>query len=244
MLAIWLGLLQRRTGNRLDKLVGERSRGAFPQPQNLTMTKTIEEILPPKPEARLRVYAYSIDDDAHRGLLKVGQTTRDVKQRVAEQLKTAAIKNYRIELDEPADRADGSSFTDHEVRGALVKKGFDNPELEWMRCTIADVLTVLTELRTGQRFTGTHHETFPLRPEQAEAMAKTHAYFHSIWKENMHAVPRFLWNAKMRFGKTFTTYQLAKKLGAKRVLVVTFKPAVEDAWQTDLESHGDFEGLI
>ena len=206
------------------------------------MTKTIEEILPPKPEARLRVYAYSIDDDAHRGLLKVGQTTRDVKQRVAEQLKTAAIKNYRIELDEPADRADGSSFTDHEVRAVLVRKGFENPELEWMRCTVADVLTVLTELRTGQRFTGTHHETFPLRPEQAEAVAKTHAYFHSIWKENMHAVPRFLWNAKMRFGKTFTTYQLAKKLGAKRVLVVTFKPAVEDAWQTDLESHGDFEG--
>jgi hypothetical protein len=149
-----------------------------------------------------------------------------------------------IELDEPADRTDGSSFTDHEVRAVLVRKGFDNPELEWMRCTIADVLTVLTELRTGQRFTGTHHETFPLRPEQAEAVAKTHAYFHSIWKENMHAVPRFLWNAKMRFGKTFTTYQLAKKLGAKRVLVVTFKPAVEDAWQTDLESHGDFEGLI
>ena len=46
----------------------------------------------------------------------------------------------------------------------------------------------------------------------------------------------------MRFGKTFTTYQLAKKLGAKRVLVVTFKPAVEDAWQTDLESHVDFDG--
>ncbi|HUE87145.1 MAG TPA: hypothetical protein VMO26_13805 [Vicinamibacterales bacterium] len=67
-------------------------------------------------------------------------------------------------------------------------------------------------------------------------MNKTHAYFHSIWKEDMHAVPRFLWNAKMRFGKTFTTYQLARKLGAKRVLAVTFKPAVEDAWQTDLES--------
>jgi len=46
----------------------------------------------------------------------------------------------------------------------------------------------------------------------------------------------------MRFGKTFTTYQLARKLSAKRVLVVTFKPAVEDAWQTDLESHTDFNG--
>ena len=55
-------------------------------------------------------------------------------------------------------------------------------------------------------------------------------------------MPRFLWNAKMRFGKTFTAYQLAKRLGAKRVLVVTFKPAVEDAWQTDLETHVDFDG--
>ncbi|MBW4549638.1 MAG: GIY-YIG nuclease family protein [Aphanocapsa sp. GSE-SYN-MK-11-07L] len=206
------------------------------------MTKTIAEILAPKPEARLRVYAYSIKDAAHQGLLKIGQTTRNVKQRIAEQLKTAAIKNYRIELDEPADRTDGSSFTDHEVRAALVKKGFENTELEWMRCTVADVQTVLTELRTGQWFTGTHHETFPMRREQAEAVNKTHAYFHDLWKENIHAVPRFLWNAKMRFGKTFTTYQLAKKLGAKRVLVVTFKPAVEDAWQTDLESHADFDG--
>jgi hypothetical protein len=206
------------------------------------MTKTIEEILAPKPEVRLRIYAYSINDKAHQGLLKVGQTTRDVRQRITEQLKTAAIKNYRIELDEPADRTDDSSFTDHEVRAALLKKGFENTELEWMRCTVADVQTVLTELRTGQRFIGTHHETFPMRREQAEAVNKTHAYFHSIWKEDIHAVPRFLWNAKMRFGKTFTTYQLAKKFGAKRVLVVTFKPAVEDAWQTDLESHADFDG--
>jgi hypothetical protein len=208
----------------------------------MTSKPTIEEILAPKPEARPRIYAYSIDDEAHAGLLKVGQTTRDVKQRVAEQLKTAAIKNFRVELDEPAERDDGAIFSDHEVRAALVRKGFENTELEWMRCTINDLKTVLTELRTGKIFTGTHHETFAMRGEQAEAVNKTHAYFQSIWKEDVHAVPRFLWNAKMRFGKTFTTYQLAKKLGAKRVLVVTFKPAVEDAWQTDLEGHADFDG--
>jgi len=206
------------------------------------MSKTIEEILAPKPEARPRIYAYSIDDKAHTGLLKVGQTMRDVKQRLAEQLKTAAIKNYRLELDEPAERDDGGIFSDHDVRAALVRKRFENPELEWMRCTVKDVKTVLTELRRGKRFTGTHHETFAMRAEQRAAVEKTHAYFHSIWKEDMHAVPRFLWNAKMRFGKTFTAYQLAKKLGAKRVLVVTFKPAVEDAWQTDLENHVDFDG--
>jgi hypothetical protein len=206
------------------------------------MSKPIEVILAPKPEARPRIYAYSIHDDAHKGLLKVGQTARDVKQRIAEQLKTAAIKNYKIELDESAERDDGSIFSDHEVRKALIKKKFDNPQLEWMRCTVADVQTVLTELRTGQSFTGRHHEPFPMRAEQRTAVEKTHAYFVSRWAEDMHAVPRFLWNAKMRFGKTFTAYQLAKRLGAKRVLVVTFKPAVEDAWETDLESHADFDG--
>src|SRR5215472_16482902 len=122
------------------------------------VSKTIEEILAPKPEALPRIYAYSIADDAHAGLLKVGQTTRDVKQRVAEQVKTAAIKNYAIELDESAERDDGTIFNDHEVRAALVRKGFENVELEWMRCTVKDVKTVLTELRAGQLFTGTHHQ--------------------------------------------------------------------------------------
>ncbi len=203
---------------------------------------SIEDILAPKPAARPRIYAYTIDDAAHAGLLKVGQTTRDVRQRVAEQLQTAAIANYRIELDEAAERADGSIFSDHEVRAALVKKGFDNPQLEWMRCTLADVRTVLAELRSGQRLTGTHHQNFPMRAEQAEAVRKTFDYFQSIWAEDAQAAPHFLWNAKMRFGKTFTAYQLAKRLQAKRVLVLTFKPAVEDAWQTDLESHQDFDG--
>ncbi len=204
--------------------------------------QTIDDILAPKPEARPRIYAYSIADEAHAGLLKVGQTTREVKSRVGEQLRTAAIKNYRIELDALAEREDGSIFSDHDVRTALVRKGLAKSELEWMRCTVAEVATVITELRTGKKVSGNRHQTFGMRREQAEAVRVTHAYFHSRWAEDMHAVPRFLWNAKMRFGKTFTSYQLARKLGAKRVLVLTFKPAVEDAWQTDLDSHLDFEG--
>ncbi len=206
------------------------------------MNKTVEEILAPKPKARPRIYAYSIDIASHKGLLKIGQTTRDVKQRIDEQLKTARIKNYRIELDEAADREDGTTFTDHQVRAALIRKNFDNPDGEWMRCTVKDVKAVLLELCTGRLIEGTRDMNFPMREEQRAAVLKTHEYFHSIWKEDIHAVPRFLWNAKMRFGKTFAAYQLAKKLGAKRVLVVTFKPAVEDAWQTDLESHVDFDG--
>ena len=206
------------------------------------MTKSIDEILSPKPQVRPQIYAYSIDDKAHAGLLKVGQTTRDVKQRVAEQLKTAAIKNYRIELASDAVRNDGSFFSDHEIRARLVQKRFLKAELEWIRCSVSDVKTAITELQTGQRFSGERYEQFGMREEQASAVDKTFDYFQSIWKEDKNSAPRFLWNAKMRFGKTFSSYQLAKKLNAKRVLVVTFKPAVEDAWQTDLESHVDFEG--
>lgn len=206
------------------------------------MSKSVDDLLPEKPVARLRIYAYSIEDEAHADLLKIGQTTRDVKTRIEQQLKTAAIENFTILLDESAESDDGSTFSDHQVRARLKAKGFANPQLEWMQCTVADVATVITELRTGQVHTGTHHETFAMRPEQAAAVDKAHAYFQSIWAEDSDAVPRFLWNAKMRFGKTFATYQLAKKLDAKKVLVVTFKPAVEDAWQKDLESHADFDG--
>lgn len=206
------------------------------------MSRPIEEILQPKPDARLRIYAYSIDDSAHVGLLKVGQTARGVKKRVEQQLKTANIKNFKIELDEPADKSDGTFITDHQLRGALVRKGFENTELEWMRCTVADVKAALIALRTGLQLSGTRDQDFPMRAEQRAAVEKTHAYFHSIWSEDMYAAPRFLWNAKMRFGKTFAAYKLAQKLGARRILVVTFKPAVEDAWQSDLEGHVDFEG--
>ena len=212
------------------------------RPTKLCMSRPIAELLPAKPDARLHIYAYSIEDVNHAGRLKVGQTTQEVKRRVAQQLKTAAIKNYTIRLDEFAERDDGTVFTDHQVRARLKAKGFANPELEWMECTLADVQTAITELRTGQQLTGTHHETFPLRRDQVEAVNRAHDYFRSIWKEDPRAVPRFLWNAKMRFGKTFATYQLAKKRGARKVLIVTFKPAVEDAWQSDLESHADFDG--
>ncbi|WP_395821122.1 GIY-YIG nuclease family protein [Curtobacterium flaccumfaciens] len=206
------------------------------------MAKPIEELLPAKQSARLRIYAYSIADDAHAGLLKVGQTTQDVRTRVSQQLKTAAIQNFEIVLDEPADRPDGTVFRDHDVRERLKQKKFANPTLEWMRCSVEDVRLAIAELRANRSYIGTPTLDFPMRAEQEEAVLKTLNYYHSIWEEDSDSVPEFLWNAKMRFGKTFSAYQLAKRMNAKRVLVVTFKPAVEDAWETDLKTHIDFDG--
>ena len=128
---------------------------------------------------------------------------------------------YALHLNSPAERGDGTIFRDGEVRQRLVDKGFANVIIgsarEWIRCSPDDVATAVTELQQGLKLTGTHHETFVMRREQEEAVSRAHAYFESIWAQDKDAVPRFLWNAKMRFGKTFAAYQLAKKFGWKRV---------------------------
>jgi hypothetical protein len=209
---------------------------------------TIDDILTKKPEVRLRIYAWTPNDPpaAYAGLIKVGQTTQaDVNDRIR-QSQGQMSQAYTLHIDDFAEREDGSGFRDGDIRQRLIEKGFENVVIgasrEWMRCLPADVKTAIAELKSGLRFTGTHHEDFPMRAEQAEAVEQTFAYYHSRWTQDAKAVPRFLWNAKMRFGKTFTSYQLAKRLGAKRILVVTFKPAVEDAWAADLENHRDFDG--
>jgi hypothetical protein len=206
------------------------------------MSKPIEELLPEKPEARLRIYAWSTSEiKKYEGCLKVGHTTQDVNSRIVQSQGQARYK-YTLEVDEWAEREDGTIFRDSAVRERLKQKGFENVELEWMRCTPKDVLAAIKELQTGTARAGTHNEDFKLRSEQVAAVKKTYDYYNSIWSDDKKAVPRFLWNAKMRFGKTFASYHLAKKLEAKKILVVTFKPAVEDAWQVDLESHVDFGG--
>jgi hypothetical protein len=206
------------------------------------VSKSIEELLPAKSEARLRIYAWSTKEiRKFEGCLKVGQTTQDVNVRIKQSQGVAQVP-YILEVDESAERLNGNFFRDGAVRERLKQKGFENVELEWMRCTAADVLAVIKELKTGVVHTSSRTEDFKLRDEQLAAVKKTANYYSSIWSDNKKAVPRFLWNAKMRFGKTFASYHLAKKLEAKKVLVVTFKPAVEDAWQVDLESHVDFEG--
>ena len=210
--------------------------------------RSVEDLLPVRSSVRLRIYAWSPKNPApeYQGLIKVGQTTReDVRERIRES-QGQVQQEFTLHADVVAEREDGSIFRDKDVIERLKAKGFENPHFgsasEWVRCKPIDVLTAITELRRGEVFSGHHYQTFPMRPEQARAVEQTIGYYESIWAEDPDAVPRFLWNAKMRFGKTFTSYQLAKRMGAKRILVVTFKPAVQDAWHEDLASHVDFDG--
>jgi hypothetical protein len=202
------------------------------------------EFFPPRPSIRPAIYAYEDTNPQYRGLLKVGYTIVDVQARVAQQYPTLKPGKppYRIVLEESAMRQDGTAFTDHDIHRCLRASGVKNPEGEWFECTVAGVKAAVIAVRTGQTNEENRTLDFVMRPEQAAAVEKTLAYFESFRQENSDKPPHFLWNAKMRFGKTFASYQLARKMKWRKVLVLTFKPAVQSAWAEDLRGHIDFKG--
>ncbi len=200
----------------------------------------------PRPESRPTIYAYEDTNPQYARLLKVGYTTVDVKSRVAQQYPTLRPGKppYQIVLEEPAMRNDGTVFTDRDIHRTLRRNGVKNPDGEWFRCSVAQLKAAIIAVRTGHVNEENRSLDFKMRPEQETAVEKTAAYFTSWRKEkgNRNKPPHFLWNAKMRFGKTFAAYQLARRMNWRKVLVLTFKPAVQSAWEEDLKCHVDFKG--
>lgn len=180
-----------------------------------------------------------------KGLLKIGYTEReDVLTRVWEQFPTKKADALPFELVFSAEAIDdkGAVFKDYLLHRLLQKNGVRRVNGEWFECTLDELKTLVAEVKLGRPLTSGRHQTFGMRPEQEAAVTLTADYFTRHAKAASGRAPHFLWNAKMRFGKTFTMYQLAKRMGWKRVLVLTFKPAVQAAWKEDLASHVDFEG--
>ena len=208
----------------------------------------IEQLFPPLQPPR--IYAYA--DTQFPDCLKVGFTTRTVAERMAEHYPTLLPnQTYTIALDAFAVREDGTFFKDHDIHKVLEKRKvervlFDGKNTEWFKCNLAEVKSAIYEVKTGKRLEATRSMNFGLRPEQQAAIDKAEVYFKSFKAENAQGktqqTPHFLWNAKMRFGKTFAAYQLAKQMGWKKILILTFKPAVQNAWQEDLANHVDFAG--
>lgn len=203
------------------------------------------DFFPPRPSAHPMIYAYEDTNPQYKGLLKIGYTAIDVDKRVAQQYpakRPGGTVPYRIVYRASAMYPDGSSFTDHDVHRALKRRKIPAVGGEWFRCTADDVAAAVLAVRSRSVNAEDRTRDFPMRPEQREAVDKTAAYFRSVYEEDSTRYPKFLWNCKMRFGKTFAAYQLAKRMGFQRVLILTFKPAVVSAWQEDLQTHMDFEG--
>ncbi|MCD7763773.1 MAG: GIY-YIG nuclease family protein [Lachnospiraceae bacterium] len=202
---------------------------------------------PQKSESKPIIYTYEhIGVKSQEGYIKVGYTEKTAEERVYEIEHTGAVP-YRILAYWSAMKNDGSCFSDHDVHAVLKKKGFrqlneGDDRNEWLRCNIDDVEAAVTSVKTGTENIENRTKDFKMRPEQEDAVNRTMTYFQSAYAENSGRTPKFLWNAKMRFGKTFASYELAKKMGFKRILILTFKPAVQTAWREDLMTHIDFEG--
>lgn len=204
------------------------------------------EFFAQRPAVVPQIYAYTLPDvTTHQGYIKVGYTEReDVNERIREQLHTSAVR-YKLLFTASAMRSDGTCFTDHDIHAILRRRGFPHifdEDNEWFKCSESDVQAAIVAVRDEIAIIENRTETFSMRPEQVRAVQMTMDYYQKTNTEEPNMVPKFLWNAKMRFGKTFASYELAKKMGLKRVLVLTFKPAVESAWREDLMTHVDFEG--
>lgn len=210
-----------------------------------------QDFFPQKPDATPIIYGYTEPNNLElEGLIKVGFTARTIEERMHEHYPTLrpGSKPFKIVFLESAVRSDGTSFLDHPVHDKLEQYGHmrlrdaDGKKTEWIRCTVDELRAAWLAVRDRTDNQEERTQDFSMRPEQRRAVEKTIEYYKSVESENPDRAPKFLWNAKMRFGKTFATYQLAKRMDAKRVLVLTFKPAVQAAWHDDLMCHVDFEG--
>ena len=203
-----------------------------------------KEFFPPKPEVNPTIYGYTELSSEYEGLIKVGYTERTTSDRMKEHYPTKgpnSLRKYQVLLDESSMRNDGTHFKDYEVHKVLKERGFENVGGEWFRVGVDELKSIIISLKEGTTLELTRTKNFKPRPEQQEAINKTSEYFKNYTSQE-GKIPHFLWNCKRRFGKTYTTYKLSQEMGWNKILVLTFKPAVENSWRDDLYSHVDFEG--
>lgn len=203
------------------------------------MAERVQEI-ETRREVKPTIYAYTtpnnLDND---GWVKIGYTDRDAKTRIDEQTRTAnlmydllwehdafyASKNDENELEYFKD----SDFHSYLVRNDIVRR----PSSEWFFFNSepekSESLFMNFTFKKDSKDKEYEGAKYELRVEQAEAVNAAYNYF----TENDGV--EFLWNAKPRFGKTLSAYDLACKLDAQNVLVITNRPAIANSWYEDFE---------
>lgn len=201
------------------------------------------------------IYVFRINDTAHRGCLKIGETTCEdenvfglspnnkalneaARKRINQYTQTAGIA-YDLLYTELTiyNRGGLRSFNDKEVhnvleRSGIKKKVFDtaNKANEWFITDLETVKRAIAAVKEGRSSLSSAEVTreyspIVFRPEQQEAISKTKKQFK---KGN-----QMLWNAKMRFGKTLSALQVVKDMEFQRTLILTHRPVVDAGWFED-----------
>lgn len=196
---------------------------------NSPKIKTTKTIYP-------QIYAYTLPGvPTKKGWVKIGYTERkNADDRIKEQIYTARL-DYEKLWCEPAKFPESDDwFTDKNFHNYLVKHKKVNrlDKSEWFfyehnlkQRSYADYKSFLENPYDQTK----EKAQYQLRDEQAAAVAQTLNYIKSYPKGE------FLWNAKPRFGKTLTTYDLARQLSATKVLIVTNRPSIANSWFDDFE---------
>lgn len=195
-----------------------------------TLIRTTKTIYP-------QIYAYTLPSEKEReGWIKIGYTERkNVDERIREQTKTAAINLEYLKLwSEPAKFNNSEEwFKDKTFHSYLrtYKKIEQRPNTEWFfyNGNPEKSHNDLEDFQNNKYDQVQQKLPYKLRPEQNEAVIKTVNYI------NKNSGGEFLWNAKPRFGKTLTTYDLVRKINAEKVLIVTNRPAIANSWFDDFE---------
>lgn len=183
------------------------------------------------------IYAYTTPGVVyHDGWTKIGYTERDVDTRIKEQTQTINIKAKK-EWQDIAIFSDGKTrFTDKEFHSYLAKNDIERKEPqpdaegspEWFRISGDNSYHLFGKFRRSMGVLETLGVIpYNLRQEQKKAVLDAKSYFLANSK------PEYLWNAKPRFGKTLSTYDLCKNLGAEKILIVTNRPAIANSWYED-----------
>lgn len=197
---------------------------------NAPTIKSFKKIIP-------MIYAYTTPNDiSHQGWTKIGYTaSQSVEDRIKQQTHTADVK-AEILWKGNARYQDGSdeTFTDHDFHDYLTNKRHVERKLktEWFHVdgdTSHQYFYKFTE-RDFSDVQGNGGIPYELRKEQQRAVDQTVSYFlkHGEGSE-------FLWNAKPRFGKTLTTYDLIRQMNMQNILVVTNRPSIANSWFDDFD---------
>ena len=204
-----------------------------------------------------KIYFYETPKSKEDGFIKIGQTKRDdVNERIKEQFTSAALydekdTDYNLLHERPAFKSNGEEYSDKDFHKFLESKGVKrpNPSKEWFEITLEQAKFALKafEESSGDFDDIQRIYDFPMRREQQVAVDKAYDCFkkeeklRNLRNKKSEKPCDFLWNAKMRFGKTFSAYQLMKKSNWNKVLVITYRPAVKKSWRDDLNTHKDFK---
>ena len=184
------------------------------------------------------IYVFKIDDAAHKGLLKIGETTfkgndidADARARIDSYTRTAGI-SYDLLHKELAVTDSGDAFRDYDVHRLLKRfkvKVKGTKAREWFRVDLNTVKRAIQAVKRGKStLDGTATDDNPeivFRDEQLDVINRTVKFF-ARGKE-------FLWNAKMRFGKTLCALEVVRRMNFAKTIIVTHRPVVDSGWYDD-----------